>query len=241
MTTTLLIAGLLQAAAPAAAIPPPAALVAAVAPVPPSPAARPRPAQLFIAPSGEPFRAQAGEPYPVAAWFARADADHDGQLTRGEFRRDAMLFFPKLDSNGDGVVDGKEIERYEQELVPEVRVDFGGGGLAYNAPTLAYGDQADPASRRSGGDDSSADAAPRVAKVLPELPRGAGRYALINAPEPVIAADADLNRRITPGEMAAAADRRFTLLDPDGVGYLTLATLPKTPVQQRGEARLKRR
>ena len=225
MMLALLIAGL-QAAAPAADAPPP----------PP-----PRPAQLFIAPSGEPFRAAAGEAYPVALWFARADADHDGKLTRGEFRRDAMLFFPKLDASGDGVVDGKEIERYEQELVPEVRVGFGGGGFSYSLPALPYDGQADPASRRSGQDDGSADAAPRVAKLLPELPRGAGRYALINAPEPVVAADADLNRRITPQEFAAAADRRFTLLDPDGAGYLELATLPKTPIQQRGASRRRRR
>ncbi len=224
----LTIAALLQVAAP-------------FAEAPPSPVPGPRPTQLFIAPSGEPFRAARGEPYPVAVWFARADADHDGRLTRGEFRRDAMLFFPVLDANGDGVVDGKEIERYEQELVPEVRVDFGSGGFAYRAPTLAYDGQGDPTSRRGAQDDSSADAAPHTPKALPELPRGAGRYALINAPEPVVAADADLNRRITPQELAAAADRRFTLLDPDGVGYLTLATLPKTPIQQRGEARGKRR
>ncbi len=224
MTMTVLLVALLQAALAASAEP-----------------ARPQPMQLFIAPSGEPFRVPVGAPYPVAAWFARADADHDGQLTRGEFRRDALLFFPQLDMNKDGVIDGKEIERYEQELVPEVRVGFGSGGQGYNAPTLAYDGPNDPAVRRAGQDDGNADAAPRVAKVLPELPRGAGRYALINAPEPVVAADADLNRRITPGEMTAAADRRFSLLDPDGMGYLTLATLPKTPVQQRGEAKFKRR
>ena len=38
---------------------------------------RPRGA-LFVSPSGEPFRSRPGEPYPVAVWFAQADADHDG-------------------------------------------------------------------------------------------------------------------------------------------------------------------
>jgi hypothetical protein len=28
--------------------------------------------QLFISPAGEPFRAPAGAPYPIAAWFAGA-------------------------------------------------------------------------------------------------------------------------------------------------------------------------
>ena len=73
------------------------------------------------------------------------------------------------------------------------------------------------------------------------LPRGAGRYGLINSPQPVVSVDTDLNRRITPQEMGAAADRRFTLLDPDSRGYLTLATLPKTPVQQRSEMVFKKR
>lgn len=241
MALLMLMAALLQGGgvAPAPLVPPPAASLSAEASKNPARPATSGP--LFIAPSGEPFRAAPGDPYPVAAWFARADADHDGRLTRGEFRRDMLVFFPVLDANHDGIIDGKEIARYEEELVPEVRVGFGSGFGGITAPTLAYDGGANPASQRAGGDDSSADAAPHNARVLPELPRGAGRYALINAPEPVVATDADLNRRITPAEFAAAADRRFALLDPDAVGYLTLATLPKTPVQLRGEARLKRR
>lgn len=217
----LLLPLLLPLAALAQAVPPPGA------PVPPPVAGRPGP--LFIAPSGEPFRGPAGEPYPVAAWFARADADHDGKLTRGEFRKDAMSYFPTLDANGDGIVDASEITRYEQELVPEVRVDFGGSGFRGGGSGFAP----------PGGDGS--EGAPPPARKLPELPRGAGRYGLINSPQPVISVDTDLNRRITPQEMSAAADRRFTLLDPDARGYLTLATLPKTPIQARGEAAFKRR
>ena len=198
-----------------------------------------RPGPLFIAPSGEPFRGVAGEAYPVATWFARADADHDGRLTRGEFRRDAASYFPVLDANGDGIVDAREITRYEEDLVPEVRVGFG-GGTRYRAPTQSsYADGEAGGGRVAGFEPIQK--APRELRKLPELPRGAGRYGLINAPQPVISVDTDLNRRITPQEMSAAADRRFTLLDPEARGYLTLATLPKTPVQQRGEAASKRK
>ena len=187
-----------------------------------APAAGPPPApvkskgrQLFISPVGEAFRADLGEPYPVAIWFARADADHDGKLTRGEFRRDALSFFPTLDANGDSVIDGAEITRYEQELVPETRSGFGSG----------------PGDRVPSQGEPDADGKPRT---RPDLPRGAGRYGLINSPQPVVSADTDLNRRITPQEIGAAADRRFTLLDPNSIGYLTLATLPTPPVEQRG-------
>lgn len=213
-----LIATLLQGAtAMPAPAPPPAA---AVAPV------KGR-GTLFIAPSGEPFRGERGEAYPTATWFARADADHDGKLSRGEFRRDFMTYFPTLDVNGDSIIDSKEIARYEEQVVPEVRVGFGsgpefrqmtGGGAATDA----------------GGDEQPAQSK----RPLPDLPRGGGRYGLINAPEPVVSADTDLNRRVTMQEYAAAADRRFTLLDPNEVGYLTMATLPKTPIQGRLEGGL---
>ena len=71
---------------------------------------------LFISPAGQPFRAGADDPYPVAAWFAAADTDHDGRLTRQELRRDAERFFHQLDANGDGVVDGAEINAYEHAV-----------------------------------------------------------------------------------------------------------------------------
>ena len=117
-----------------------------------APAAAPGPVrryhdQLFIAPSGEPFRAARGEPYPVDVWFARADADHDGKLTRSEFRRDFMTYFAVLDVNHDGIVDAKEITRYEEDLVPEVRVGFGSG-----PEFLQMSPSAGPDGGDSGGD-----------------------------------------------------------------------------------------
>ena len=53
------------------------ALPAAAQPGPPGGAGR-----LFISPAGEPFRGGGG----LEAWFARADADHDGTLILAEFR-----------------------------------------------------------------------------------------------------------------------------------------------------------
>src|ERR1700712_1324954 len=91
--------------------PPPAAPSLAV-----YPSATPRAAlqQIFIAPSGEIFRAPADTVYPVADWFARADADHDGKLTETEFVADFLRFSTSLDLDHDGVIDGKELNRYEE-------------------------------------------------------------------------------------------------------------------------------
>lgn len=71
---------------------------------------------LFISPAGEPFRNGDGE----AAWFAGADANHDGALTLAEFRADAMRFFKLLDANHDGVIDGAENQIYETKIAPEI-------------------------------------------------------------------------------------------------------------------------
>ncbi|QXQ05419.1 hypothetical protein KX816_14360 [Sphingosinicellaceae bacterium] len=240
MTLALIVALLQGAAAAAPPAPPPATLTApplraTVAPWPTAaPAAAPAPArryhdQLFIAPSGEPFRAARGEPYPVDVWFARADANHDGKLTRTEFRKDFMTYFEVLDVNHDGIVDAKEITRYEEDLVPEVRVGFGSG------PEFR---QMSPSAGPDGGDSGGEEAPAQSKRAMPDLPRGGGRYGLINAPEPVVSCDTDLNRRVTSSEYAAAADRRFSLLDPGEIGYLTLATLPKTPIQARGQFRV---
>jgi hypothetical protein len=58
-----------------------------------------------------------------------------------------------------------------------------------------------------------------------EGPQGGGRFALLNIPEPVAAADADLSRGITLTEFGKAAFDRFGLLDTAHSGRLTLAQL----------------
>lgn len=86
-------------------------------------AAMQQPMQVFIAPSGEPFRAPLDQAYPVAQWFAQADANHDGKLTSTEFLVDFMKFFDSLDTNHDGRLDADEIAHYESVIAPEVQTD----------------------------------------------------------------------------------------------------------------------
>jgi hypothetical protein len=77
-------------------------------------------ATFFLSPAGEPFRITAGGPSPLAAWFAGADADHDGVLTFAEFRADFRRFFATLDTNHDGEIAPDEVSRYETEILPEI-------------------------------------------------------------------------------------------------------------------------
>ena len=75
---------------------------------------------FFLSPAGEPFRTMPGGPSPLAAWFAGADANHDGVLTFAEFQADFRRFFAILDTNHDGEIAPDEVNRYETEILPEI-------------------------------------------------------------------------------------------------------------------------
>jgi Ca2+-binding EF-hand superfamily protein len=173
--------------------------------------------QIFIAPSGEPFRVPADQPYPVADWFARADANHDGKLTEAEFTADFLGFFAKLDRDQDGVIDAAELERYER-TTPELRT---GSFAGWSAASEGEGEDADGNKRaRSLGSFMGAND-----------PQGAGRFNFLRIPEPVASMDTELKGRITRDQARDAADYRFSLLDDQHRGYLTLAGLPQTYAQ----------
>jgi hypothetical protein len=173
-----------------------AAALAAVA----SPAlAQPAPAPgvfLFISPSGEPFRSEDG----LADWFAGADASHDGALTLVELRDDAMRFFKVLDADASGWIESPENTAYETRIAPEItRPDVAGR----------------PPAKRPLIHKSTRNVQPKI---------GAARFSLLNEPQPVRGADADLNQRVSSEEWAKAARRRFEILDTDKDGKLTLET-----------------
>ncbi len=179
--------------------------------------------QLFISPAGEPFRAPAEAPYPVAAWFSGADTNHDGALSRDEFVADAVRFFAVLDADHNEVLDGFEVSTYEKKIAPEIlfgsTFDSGGGGRG-GPPG-------------GGGGPGGGRGGPGGSRGLGGMLEGAAPYALLSEPQPVMGADADFNRRISKDEAIKAAKARFALLDANKDGVLRLEELPKTPSQQR--------
>jgi hypothetical protein len=171
---------------------------------------RPPPrAQLFISPSGQPFRAAPGRPYPSADWFAQADADHDGRLTRDEFRADADAWFKVVDKDGDGQLGMLDAQRWEEELVPEMSRDPMGSGIGRRGPPKR--------------------------NELDTRRQGAAAYSLINEPHPIRGADADFSMSVSLKEWRAAADRRFAILDKDGDGVVLATDLGMTPAQLGGD------
>ena len=165
------------------------------------------PAGLFLSPMGEPFRST---PDNVGAWFGAADRDRDGALTAGELRQDAARFFALLDSDGNGELGPGEIARYENDVAPEVQV-----GLQMRGS--GFGEWRGRGSRR------------RPVPMYDKGIQGAGRYSFLNIPQPVIAADSEMNRGVSREEFGQAAAERFALLDSNRDGRLDRAELPPLP------------
>lgn len=192
---------------------------------------------MFISPFGEPFMAEPGEPWPVSDWFLGADIDLDGGVTFEEFAADGRRWFGALDQDRDGRLDPAELAAYETRLRMLSRGSEGGprrggprGGGERSAPMALAAPE--PQAGRPGGGPRRGGRGGRTA--------GYGAVAeagFFNLPQPVKAADVNVDQRVTGEEWAAATERWFLALDTDRDGRLTLAGLPRTPLQARIEAR----
>ena len=206
-----------------------------------SPTRGPRrpPPNVFISPSGEPFRSEPDAPYASTPWFQGADTNGDGRLTPAEFLADAERAFRKLDTNGDGVIDGFEINAYEETVAPEILPRLGrlraGEGMDDDLfHDRNGGVRGGGSGRRRGDSNGGGGGRIRAADIGYS---GAGAFGMLAEPEPLKAADADLDGRVSLAEWRARTRRRFELLDGKSRGVLTLDQLPKTYVQQERERR----
>lgn len=208
MPLTALLVAILISSLPA---PPESDIVVIGHPVPP-----------FISPMGEPFRGHVGGKDAFVDWFRQADRNRDGLLTLDELQADAERFFAKLDLNHDGQIDPDELVQYEWEIAPEIQVNT--KLRRARSASQSVDERGHEGRHRSRNRDEAYD---------PDGLQGAARYALLNMPEPVAAADADLNRVVSLSEFRRAAIDRFQLLDSRRQGKLTLqeleARLPKLP------------
>lgn len=165
-------------------------------------------AGTFISPMGEPFRPAARGDDALATWFGNADRNGDGRLTLAEMQQDAERFHGALDGNHDGEIDPDEISHYERAVAPEV-VSGSSYGLLEGAAPEGYKRRKPKFFQPANGSQQ----------------QGAGRFGLLDLPEPVVSADANFNRGVSVLEFRQAASQRFLALDLDHKGYLTLAVL----------------
>ena len=202
----------------------------------------PRPA-LFISPFGEAFVGEVGQPWPSSDWFTGADGNLDGAVTFEEFEADGRRFFATLDTDRDGRLNQEELTAYEQSLRRfNIGGRAGGPGMRPGGPRLGLAEL--PGADIAAPDTSTLGVAPQNGGTRRPSPRGrSAGYGVIaeagffNLPQPVKSADVNIDQRVTSEEWAAATQRWFYSLDTDRDGKLTLATLPRTPLQQAAERR----
>jgi hypothetical protein len=175
---------------------------------------------------GEPFRPNDRSDDGLADWFRQADRNHDGQLTLDEMQADADRFFALLDVNHDGEIDPDEINRYENTVAPEIASGVHFDVASFGTDDTRQGEEGGRGGRRRGGNGGQGRGErPGFFRGGEDQHQGAGRYGLLDLPEPVVSADADFNRGVSRAEFQAAAGQRFLALDLDHKGYLTLPIL----------------
>ena len=179
-------------------------------------ATAPAPAKdaVYMSLMGEPYWTNSAGEHPFDQWVKMADQDGDGAITNAEFRADAEAFFKSLDLDGDKVVDGDEMAKYEQLAPGRTRAAGGGAVLPSSKRPTATASSAAPQGQV--GIVASGDA-PSATRIHP----GGGRINFAEVPQPVAMADANLDRRVTIAEFRKTADRRFGNYDVDKDGRLT--------------------
>ena len=155
------------------------------------------PGRTFISPMGEPFVGRTAGEDGLVVWFQQADRNRDGMITIDEMSADADRFFQALDRTHDGEIDPDDISYYEQ-VVPEIR-----------AVSIVSTSTTPGGTVEQHFDNES----------------HAGRFGLLQIPEPVASADTNFNRGVSPEEFRNAATARFLLLDTSRSGKLTLPEL----------------
>ena len=172
----------------------------------------------FISPMGEPIRARTPNEDTLARWFYQVDRNRDGFITPDELQADAERYFVVLDTNSDGQIDPDELVRYEWQVAPEIQVN--------SRLRRARAPGEPPPKAETEGDSTKPERQRRDRdRAIENGPQGAARYALINMPEPVAAADSDFNRAISLQEFKQAALDRFQIRDTTHQGKLSLQQL----------------
>lgn len=182
-------------------------------------AQEPSPGRLFISPMGQPFQGDD----PMQAWITAADADHDGRVSLAEFAADASAFFAHVDANQDQSLTSVESTALLRREAPQVlSPDYAGPPIDPHQG---------PPGRQHHARDDRPDNPSNSASLIWNHPGpsahhaqliGAARFGLFDVGDLVMSCDTDFSRRVTMQEFSVCAAQRFSEIDADHDGAITI-------------------
>ena len=169
---------------------------------------------VYMSLMGEPYWTNSVGEHPFDQWVKMADQDGDGAISGVEFRADADAFFESLDTDGDKVINGEEMARYERLAPGRTRAAGGGAKLPSSARPKPISSA--PIDKRQVAVVTSGNV-PSASRIHP----GGGRINFAEVPQPVAMADHNLDGRVKLEEFRETTARRFSNYDVDKDGQLT--------------------
>ncbi|EPY00632.1 hypothetical protein [Magnetospirillum fulvum] len=154
-------------------------------------------------------------------WAVRVDSTHSGAISRQDFLADARAQFARMDGDGDGFITADELS-------------------AYRAPFRPIAPPREPHIRRGDGDDGAINGrigfpgggwgggrggGPHDGGGGPRDGGGSDRSTLTTGEDPVMAADTNLDFKVSLDEFLRQATLIFDSLDLDHNGTLDLTEL----------------
>jgi Ca2+-binding EF-hand superfamily protein len=160
---------------------------------------------IFAAAAAQPAGPPPGNPAPAPTRFERRlFMSPMGEPFFGQGQDGLTLWFQQADSNHDGILTADELASDAQRFF--LTLDTNHDGEIDPDEVTHYETVVAPAGLA--GDETTA-----------------GRFGLLQIPEPVTAADTNFNRGVSADEFRSAANSRFRLLDASNTGRLTLSQL----------------
>jgi hypothetical protein len=184
--------------------------------------------RIAISPAGEPLgmpaRDEAGYVAAVTEWFHNVDQDKDGILSKVEVEADTARFFMAMDKDGDRAVNTRELADYRASRL---------SAMKHPAPADGAEPPPDDASmpRRQGPPPGGAGPGGGG-------PGGGGAGGAMmggNGEDMVMAADLNLDFRVTQEELTRKALERLASMDADKDGKVTLAEVQTWAVKAYNE------
>jgi hypothetical protein len=194
--------------------------------------------QIVISPNAEPLalgdeNSCKGE---MVGWFARVDSNHDGAIDKAEFMADARRWFAEMDQDKNGYVTAGELATVRERKVPlppapPRRPDSDSSVSEGRMPSTRqrgdrFGDRLNAGEGQMGGGQMGGGQMggarrDRPPSDLPDRAKSGLRNGVAGEPDPVMAADTNLDFKVTSLEWETYAASNFEELDRNHDGRLS--------------------